>query len=84
MTRRKGTYTIPLPKGALHSGSGASLYVGFDGDIPIPPRTLCRSCDHIPHPVPEHDPYWCCTKGFRPIEDGSCKFYDRAPGADDE
>ena len=57
--------------------------VGADPEDLSPPRTLCRSCKELPCPIPPWEG-WCCRIGFRPLRDGSCRFYEREPGSDDE
>ena len=56
---------------------------GADPEDLNPPRSLCRTCSHLPFPLP---PWvgWCCIIGMRPKRDGSCRFYEREPGSDDE
>lgn len=56
---------------------------GADPEDLVPPRTLCMTCRDLPLPVPTEDG-WCCRSGFRPLRDGSCRFYIREPGSDDE
>jgi hypothetical protein len=56
---------------------------GGDHEDLNPPRTLCRSCADLPWPIPPWEG-WCCRAGFRPLRDGSCRFYVREPGSDDE
>lgn len=84
MSRRKGTY---VRDPALHveqpGYAGASaLYVGYKDDSPPPPRWLCRSC--VKEPYPPEGGFSSCKSGFMPKEDGSCRFYARDPGSDDE
>lgn len=56
---------------------------GADPEDLSPPRTLCMTCALLPIPVSTAIG-WCCRKGFRPLRDGSCQFYVREPGSDDE
>ena len=57
------------------------------GSTPVeilnPPKGLCRSCEGwTPHFMVTKAA--CCRVGFRPLVDGSCRFYRREPGSDDE
>jgi hypothetical protein len=81
MSRRKGTYTPDPTIPRSPDNSAASLYVGYDEEVPDPPRTLCRSCERLPIPFNPASP---CKGGFAPKPDGSCRFYLRVPGSDDE
>ena len=56
---------------------------GGDFEDLNPPRTLCRSCRELPGQIPPWEG-WCCRIGFRPLRDGSCRFYERELGSDDE
>ena len=64
-------------------GKSLTYKGGADPEDLNPPRTLCRSCTHVPLPIPTREG-WCCRAGFRPLRNGSCPVYEREPGSDDE